>query len=299
PKQSGESFFPDDISLLELISRQAGVALENARLYRMLERQMEELKRSQTQQLLQSAKLASIGELATNVAHEINNPLTSILGFTTLILDGMEESDPNKRDLKVIESEAIRSRDIVRNLLDFARKRPVRRELTDINQTIEKTLNLLRHQAELSNIELREEYDTEIPTITVDADQMKQVFINLLKNAFDAMPNGGILTITTHLNDPGRETLSGSISVKEIPLSGPNIEIRFKDSGVGISKEGIKKIFDPFFSTKEEMGTGLGLAVSYGIIERHSGRLDVYSEIGQGSTFVIRLPVKQESRIPS
>lgn len=299
PKQSGESFFTADLLLLELISRQAGVAFENARLYRTLERQMEELKRSQTQQLLQSAKLASIGELATTVAHEINNPLTSILGFTTLIMDEMKEGDPIKNDLRIIESEALRSRDIVRNLLDFARKRPVRRELTDINQTIEKTLNLLRHQAELSNIELKEEYAGKIPTIIVDADQMKQVFINLLKNAFDAMPKGGTLTITTLLHTPRSRAIPPSIPVRDIPISGQSIEIRFKDSGIGIPKEELPKIFEPFFSTKAEMGTGLGLAVSYGIIERHSGRLEVYSELGEGSTFVIRLPVKQVSHIPT
>ena len=298
-KKSGESFFPADLKLLEIIAQQAGVAIENAGLYRALQRQMEELKRSQTEQLLQSAKLASIGELATNVAHEINNPLTSILGFASLMLEDMDDQSPHKKDLRIIESEAMRSRDIVRNLLDFARKRPVKRELTDINQLIQKTLNLLRHQADISNIILKEEYAHDLPTIIVDADQLKQVFINLIKNAFDAMPKGGTLAITTlaHLWD--ELSSPGGFHEKEPAFSSKMIEIRFKDTGMGISKENVNKIFDPFFTTKEEMGTGLGLAVSYGIIERHSGRLEVFTDKGEGATFVIKLPVKQEIHKPA
>ncbi|HEY5594489.1 MAG TPA: ATP-binding protein [Nitrospiria bacterium] len=297
-KRSGDSFFPPDLKLLEIISRQAGVAIENARLYQALQQQMEEIKLSQTQQLIQSAKLASIGELATNVAHEINNPLTSILGFTTLMLDDMGDHDPHKKDLKIIQSEAMRSRDIVRNLLDFARKRGIKKELTDTNQLIQKTLNLLRHQAEISNIALNEAYAPDLPAIIVDADQMKQVFINLLKNAFDAMPKGGTLTVTTLAH--GFEEGATRPAVGETKPAFPRrmIEIRFQDTGEGIAKEHISKIFDPFFTTKEEIGTGLGLAVSYGIIERHGGRIEVFSDVGMGATFVIKLPVKEETVLP-
>jgi signal transduction histidine kinase len=297
-KRSGDSFFPADLKLLEIISRQAGVAIENARLYQTLRQQMEELKRSQTQQLIQSAKLASIGELATNVAHEINNPLTSILGFTTLMLDDMGEDDPHKKDLKIIQSEAMRSRDIVRNLLDFARKRGIKKELNDINQLIQKTLNLLRHQAEISNIVLREVYAADLPMIIVDADQLKQVFINLLKNAFDAMPKGGTLTVTTLAHGFEGRATQPVFNEKEPAFSRRVIELRFQDTGEGIAKEHIPKIFDPFFTTKEGVGTGLGLAVSYGIIERHGGRIEVFSDVGAGATFVIKLPVKEETALP-
>ncbi|MBI3994906.1 MAG: GAF domain-containing protein [Nitrospirae bacterium] len=296
-KRSGDSFFPSDLKLIEIISRQAGVAIENARLYQALQQQMEELKRSQTQQLIQSAKLASIGELATNVAHEINNPLTSILGFTTLMLDDMGDHDPHKKDLKIIQGEAMRSRDIVRNLLDFARKRGIKKELTDLNQLIQKTLNLLRHQADISNIHLKEEYASDLPTIIVDGDQMKQVFINLLKNAFDAMPAGGTLTVTTLAHGFNGETTPSMMAEKESGFPGKTIEIRFQDTGEGIAKEHIPKIFDPFFTTKEGMGTGLGLAVSYGIIERHGGRIEVFSDVGAGATFVIKLPIKEETAL--
>ncbi|HUK56932.1 MAG TPA: ATP-binding protein [Nitrospiria bacterium] len=294
-KRSGNSFFPADLKLLEIIARQAGVSIENARLYKTLQQQMEELKGSQTQQLIQSAKLASIGELATNVAHEINNPLTSILGFTALMLDDMDEHNPHKKDLKIIESEAMRSRDIVRNLLDFARKRGIKKELIDINLLIQKTLNLLRHQAEISNIVLNEEYGSDLPPLIVDGDQMKQVFINLLKNAFDAMPKGGTLTVTTLAHGLDGLSPQRTFAENDPVFSRKTIEMRFQDTGEGIDKEHIPKIFDPFFTTKEGMGTGLGLAVSYGIIERHGGRIEVFSELGTGTTFVIKLPVKEEA----
>ncbi|MBI3810868.1 MAG: GAF domain-containing protein [Nitrospirae bacterium] len=297
-KRSGDSFFPADLKLLEIVSQQAGVAIENACLYQTLQQQMEELKRSQTQQLIQSAKLASIGELATSVAHEINNPLTSILGFTTLLLDDMGDHDPHKKDLRIIESEALRSRDIVRNLLDFARKRGIKKEMADINQLIQKTLNLLRHQAEISNIVLKETYAADLPTIIVDADQLKQVFINLMKNAFDAMPKGGTLTVTTLAHGFDGIATQPVFGEKEHGIPRKIIEIRFQDTGEGIAKENIPKIFDSFFTTKEEVGTGLGLAVSYGIIERHGGRIEVFSDLGAGAEFVIKLPVKEEATLP-
>ncbi|MBI3609952.1 MAG: GAF domain-containing protein [Nitrospirae bacterium] len=295
PKQSGDPYTPEDLKLLDIVARQAATSIENSLLYNKVQQQMNELRIVQTQQLIQSAKLASLGELATNVAHEINNPLTSILGFTTLILEDMGDHDPRKQDLKIIQSEAMRSRDIVRNLLDFARKRGIKKEATDINPLIQKTLNLLRHQAEISNIRLNEDYAPDLPTIIVDADQMKQVFINLLKNAFDAMPKGGTLTITTRAHGLNGPRTEAGFHEKPLVFADRVIEIRFKDTGEGIAKEHLPKIFDPFFTTKEGLGTGLGLAVSYGIIERHSGRIEVESVIGEGTTFVIKLPVKQEA----
>ncbi|HXC61080.1 MAG TPA: histidine kinase dimerization/phospho-acceptor domain-containing protein, partial [Nitrospiria bacterium] len=139
-KRSGELYFNDDLKLLGIIAQEAGIAIDNARLYHRLQQQMEELKTMQTHQLLQSAKLATIGELATNIAHEINNPLTSILGFTTLLLKETGESDPRRKDLKIIESEAMRSRDIVRNLLDFARSKEPKKEAVGINEVVHDTL---------------------------------------------------------------------------------------------------------------------------------------------------------------
>jgi signal transduction histidine kinase len=297
-KQSGDSYTPDDLELLEIMTHQAATSVENAVLYNKIQQQMQELRISQTQQLIQSAKLASIGELAANVAHEINNPLTSILGFTTLLLEDMEDSNPHKKDLKIIETEAIRSREIVRNLLDFARKRDLKPELTDMNRLLLETLNFLRHQAEVSNIILREQYSPDLPAVVVDQNQMKQVFINLIKNAFDSMPRGGVLTVATvvYLSDgyPNRSA-SYKKEEKEPASFARTIEIRFSDTGTGISEENLHRIFEPFFTTKKTgTGTGLGLSISYGIIERHSGQIEVFSKMGEGTTFVIKLPVKEQ-----
>ena len=275
PKRSGELYFNDDLKLLGIIAQEAGIAIDNARLYHRLQHQMEELKTMQSHQLLQSAKLATIGELATNIAHEINNPLTSILGFTTLLLKETGESDPRRKDLKIIESEAMRSRDIVRNLLDFARSKEPKKEPVDINDVIHNTLALIRYFAEKSNITIQEEY-AEVPKVPVDASQMKQVFINMIKNALEAMTQGGQLWIKTRWL-----------------LKEQQVEILFEDSGCGIHPEHLSKIFDPFFTTKgETIGTGIGLAVSAGIIKRHGGEVSVESTVGQGSRFYVRLPLE-------
>lgn len=277
PKRSGELYFNDDLKLLGIIAQEAGIAIDNARLYHRLQQQMEELKTMQTQQLLQSAKLASIGELATNIAHEINNPLTSILGFATLLLKETPESDRRRKDLKIIESEAMRSRDIVRNLLDFARSKEPKREPVDINEVIRNTLALIRYYAEKSNVLIKEEYQ-EVPKAAMDVNQMKQVFVNMIKNALEAMPQGGELRIKTQW----------------LPKE-QGVEVLLEDTGCGIHPEHLSKIFDPFFTTKSEtIGTGVGLAVCAGIIKRHGGEVKVESTMGQGSRFYVRLPLNTE-----
>jgi signal transduction histidine kinase len=290
-KKSGDYFTGLDLQIIEIIAAQTGTTLENARLYQMVNTQMEELKKNQMQQLIQAAKLTSIGELATSVAHEINNPLTGILGFATLLLKGMDDRDPKKRDVKVIESEALRTRTIVRSLLDFARQREPKREKADLNEVLRGTLVLVRHQAELSNIELIEQYKESIPHISIDIDQMKQVFINIIKNAFDAMQNGGKLYIKTNLLFVKKAY--EEIGVEETAHdTSQTVEITFSDTGAGMSPEVMKRIFEPFYTTKgEKMGTGLGLSVTYGIIERHGGQIEVQSAPGKGTTFKIKCPV--------
>lgn len=300
-KRSGEIFFDEDLRLLQIISRQAGTGVDNARLYKKVQEQMEELKETQAQQLIQSAKLASVGEMATNIAHELNNPLTSVLGFTSLLLQDIPEDDPKKRDLEIIESEALRSRDIVRNLLDFARRREPKREPSDINEVIKSTLVLIRYHAEKSNIRVEENYADDLPPTSVDVNQMKQVFINILKNAIDAMTHGGTLTITTGYNSfksishQLQSVVRGKTSRSPIQFTEEKarqmIEVCICDTGIGIPPCDLERIFDPFYTTKEQaMGTGLGLAVSYGIIERHEGRIEVESTEGKGSIFRIKLP---------
>ncbi|HXN07197.1 MAG TPA: ATP-binding protein [Nitrospiria bacterium] len=292
-KRSGDYFTGSDLQLLEIIAVQTGTVIENARLYEKVNFQMEELKKTQMQQLVQAAKLASIGELATSVAHEINNPLTGILGFASLLLKDMDDKDPKKREVRIIESEALRTRTIVHSLLDFARKREPKFEKAQINEVLKATLVLVRHQAELSNIEVVEQFREGLPLSSIDVDQMKQVFINLVKNAFDAMPGSGKLYIKTNLlfiKRPGEEP---SESDAGQPGASQALEITFSDTGIGMAPEVVARIFEPFYTTKgEKAGTGLGLPVSYGIIERHGGQIEVQSAPGKGTTFKIKLPVQ-------
>jgi signal transduction histidine kinase len=293
PKKSGDYFTGLDLQIIEIISAQTGTTLENARLYQLVESQMNELKKTQVQQLTQAAKLSSIGELATSVAHEINNPLTGILGFASLLLKDMDDADPKKRDVRVIESEALRTRTIVRSLLDFARQREPKREPTNLNEVLKTTLVLVRHQAQVSNIELIEQYKDPLPMISVDIDQMKQVFINLIKNAFDSMPNGGKLYIKTNVLyvRKGIGEKIGEDELNEEKMS-QFLEMTCSDNGTGMTPEVMAHIFEPFYTTKgEKQGTGLGLPVSYGIIERHGGQIEVQSTPGRGTTFKIKLPV--------
>lgn len=264
------SFTDEDAKLLTILANHMAVAMENARLYRSLQDQMAELKETQ-EQLIQSAKLAAIGELASNVAHEINNPLTSIIGFTELIKDEGDVAVIKSR-LDIIEQESMRARDIVRELLHFARKRPLQLTELDINQTLKDVLPLVESQAKLNNVGLVEHYEA-LPGTVGDPNQLKQVFINIINNAISAMPDGGKLTLKT-------------------ALQGDYITVTFSDSGHGIRQEVLQRIFEPFYTTKKDKGTGLGLSISYRIVQEHGGRIDVESSEGSGTTFTVRLPVR-------
>jgi signal transduction histidine kinase/HAMP domain-containing protein len=269
----GGDFVDDDAKLLTILANHMAVAMENARLYRSLQDQMAELRETQ-EQLIQSAKLAAIGELASNVAHEINNPLTSIIGFTELLKD---EADVNtiKNRLDIIEKESMRARDIVRELLHFARRRPLQVTAMDVNQALKDVIPLVESQAKMGRVELVEEYG-EVPETVGDPNQLKQVFINLINNAISAMAEGGRLTLST-------------------ARQGDYIDIRFSDTGHGIPKDVLRRIFEPFFTTKKDKGTGLGLSISYRIVQEHGGRMDVDSVEGRGSTFTVRIPVRQHT----
>jgi len=262
-------FSEEDARLLTILSGHIAVAMENSELYKSLERQMIELREAQ-EQLIQAAKLAAIGELAANVAHEINNPLTSIIGFVELMKE-YDDIELIKNRLEIIEHESIRARDIVRELLNFARKRPLQLSDVDINSILREVSLLTGTQAKSARVQIIEEYG-EIPKMIGDPNQLKQVFVNLINNAIHAMPEGGRLEIkTSHIDE--------------------EISIIFKDTGTGIPADILPRIFEPFFTTKREKGTGLGLSISYRIIEDHGGRIDVESEEGKGTTFIIRLPV--------
>lgn len=239
---------------------------------------MSERLKEEREHIIQSTKLAAIGELASNVAHEINNPLTSIIGFIELMKDEKNAS-VIKNHLSIVEKESKRARDIVRELLKFARKRPLELSALDINAVIRDIIPLTKAQMRANRIELVEEYGV-LPRIWGDANQLIQVFVNIINNAIAAMEHGGKLVIrTAHM--------------------GEEILVDFEDTGRGIPKEIVRRIFEPFFTTKKDRGTGLGLSVSYRIIQDHGGRIDVSSTEGQGSTFTVHLPVKASFGVSS
>jgi len=229
-------------------------------------------------QLVRAGKMAALGELAAGVAHEINNPLTGVLTFSSLILKKVDENHPWKRDLENIVQQTTRCRNIVRGLLDFARQRKPDKKEWDVHTLIDRTVTLVENQARFQNIKIVKEFKTSIPMLFLDGDQIQQVFMNIIINAADAMAgNGGTLTIKTNLKDG-------------------MAEVSFADSGCGITKEHLSKLFDPFFTTKETgKGTGLGLAISYGIIQSHGGDIEVESQLGKGSTFRIKLPIEKQN----
>lgn len=225
--------------------------------------------------ILRSEKLASIGRLASGIAHEINNPLTGVLTYSSLLLEDMKGT-PYEEDLKVIRDETLRCRAIVRGILDFARDTKSERTLSDLNALIEDSLRILEKHVTFQNIRIVKDLDPDLPRVNVDAGEIRSVINNLAVNAADAMPHGGRLTIATSLE----------------PETGMAV-IRVADTGVGISEENLNKIFEPFFTTKDRgQGTGLGLPMVYGAIQRHGGQIDVRSKVGAGTEFIIKLPTR-------
>lgn len=241
-----------------------------------LKASLEQLKSTQ-QQLIQVAKLGAIGELAASVAHELNNPLAGVLVYTKLLAKKIQVESLNKSEalanLAEIESAVNHCSDIIRGLMDFARQSPPLMRPITISRSIDKTLSLVGHQAKMKKIEIIREESPSLPLVIGDFNQLLQVFINLMVNAIQAMPEGGRLTISSRADEEGW------------------VKVSFRDTGCGISAENMGKLFTPFFTTKEDVkGVGLGLAVSHGIIERHGGRIEVESREGEGSTFTIYLP---------
>jgi two-component system NtrC family sensor kinase len=236
--------------------------------------------------LLQSEKQASVGRLAAGVAHEINNPLTGVLTFTHLLLKRQDLDQEAREDLKTIAASTERVRKIVKGLLDFARQSRLEPQLTDVNELIESAISLVANQALVKGVVFCFDAGQRIPKRTLDRNQFQSVLLNIILNAIDATERGG------HINISSRMALAvsgaGSEAVK-------GIEISIADTGCGIPPENLDKLFDPFFTTKEVgSGTGLGLSVSQGIVERHGGSIRVQSKPGEGSTFTIWLPLDGE-----
>jgi two-component system, NtrC family, sensor kinase len=222
--------------------------------------------------LMQQEKLASIGRISAGVAHEINNPLTTVLTTAMLLQEDLTPEDPLYQDLDIIARETLRCRKIVSSLLDFARQSHLKKETLEINPIVAESVALARKQAGFKGIQITHLLADGLPAVLADRNQLQQAFINLLVNAIEATAPGGAIEVATRC-DPRR------------------IEIRvvISDTGYGMPSDVQEKIFDPFFTTKES-GTGLGLAITHGIIEQHGGRIDVDSTPGQGTTFMIILP---------
>jgi PAS domain S-box-containing protein len=227
-------------------------------------------------QIAQADKLASLGQLSAGVAHEINNPMGIILGYTQLLLREEAPDSEKHSDLKIIEKHVKNCKAIVEDLLSFARSSKTEEKTIKIHEIIDEVLNFLEQHAEVEHLEIIRSYDEKVPLILLDEKKIKQVFINLIMNASHAIGGSGTIEVRTNYDQPNE-----------------SIRVRVSDSGYGISKADMKRIFDPFFTTKPTgEGTGLGLSVSYGIIKNHGGEITVESEPGQGSTFTVILPVK-------
>jgi len=223
--------------------------------------------------LMKQDKLVSIGRLSAGVAHEINNPLTTILTTSMLIQEDFNAQDPVYQELQTITDETLRCRKIVASLLDFARQTKPAKKISQINDIVVECLGLTQKQVAFNDVALEQNLSQDIPVISMDKDQIQQALINLILNAMEATNFGGKITIAT--------TFIPQDKVVEIAVS---------DTGEGIYEDNVDKVFEPFFTTKDS-GTGLGLAITHGIIEQHGGSIDVESKMGRGTTFTIKLPV--------
>jgi nitrogen-specific signal transduction histidine kinase len=233
------------------------------------------------EQLVHSEKLAAMGQLAAGVAHEINNPLGTVLIYGHLLQDQLPKGDPKRNDATTIVQETERCRKIVSGLLNFARQSKLNLIQTDIQKLLEDTTREAEAQFPGHKVEVRFDIAPDLPAVELDPDQVKQVILNIVVNAIEAMPDGGTLTLEARTSVDGR-----------------TMRVGITDTGSGIAKEDQSKLFLPFFTTKPiGKGTGLGLAIAYGIVKMHRGGIEVHSDAGKGTTFTITLPMKQEVKM--
>ncbi len=265
----------DECGELAFVFNQMTENLQRSR--EQLERTVDTLKTTQAH-LIQSEKLSGIGEFVAGVAHELNNPLTSVMGFSELL--GRADVNPqHKRHLDMIHKSALRCQKIVQSLLSFARRHQPERKLSSVNELVQNAVEFLAYQLRTSSIEVETQLDPHLPNAMVDPHQVQQVFLNVINNARQAM----------EAHQP-----SGSIRIRT-EICGDHVRITFQDNGPGISEQNLSKVFDPFFTTKEiGKGTGLGLSLCYGIIKEHGGTIVVKSKPAGGATFVIELPLVGE-----
>jgi two-component system sensor histidine kinase HydH len=270
-RMSGIAFQENDLEFVSILVNQLSVAIVNAHLYQSEKEALLEL-RSAQKRLIESERLAALGRLAASIAHEVNNPLGIIKNYLTLISRSAPSSDETKRNITVVSEEVDRIARIVRQLLDFYRPTLERQMEFDIVEVLNSTLELTAQKLQRQGIEIEKKYESGQIKITGSANKLKQVFLNLILNAKDAMPQGGKMLIS-------------------VRPDGGFAEIIFSDTGTGISEEELPHIFEPFFTTKKESGTGLGLAVCHGIIASHNGTIKASSNSNGGAAFTIKLPL--------
>jgi len=268
------SFSEEEIKFLTSIAEQCACAINKIR---VIENQQEKYE----QLAIRTEKLSALGRLAAGIAHEINNPLAGILLFSTNMKKKAGEDSPFSEGLDVIVSETIRCRGIIQELLEFSREREPQKSLNNVNKVLDKSLNILENEFRLNRISVKKDLMTDMPDMLLDGNQVQQVFVNVLINAVHAVEEHGEITIKSRV-----DTEEGTVAVD------------IADNGCGISPENRSRIFEPFFSTKAK-GTGLGLAVSYGIVKNHKGDIRVSSESGQGTRFTITFPLAANGDVVS
>jgi PAS domain S-box-containing protein len=267
-----EGYFSQaDVALLSSMAQSAAIAIENARLYKDLQDQMDELKQTQAQ-LLHTEKMSALGRLAASLTHEINNPLQSVIGCLDLAKEELAEGENVDEYLRIAREEVQRVAHTVAQMRDLSRPASEKKGPTEVNALVEQVLELSRKRCDENQVEVVWKPAADLPRLLLMADQIKQVFLNFLLNAIEAMPGGGQLRVSTaYTSHPA------------------GVRIEFTDNGVGIAPDALPQVFEPFYSTKPE-GIGLGLSISYTIVERHGGHIEVESRVGEGSTFTVWLP---------
>jgi signal transduction histidine kinase len=283
------AFGQNDFMALESLAGILSSVISNADQYQRSQQTVRQLRQTQQElqtrieaqleaerRLIQAEKLAAVGEMAAGIAHELNNPLTTVTGFTELVLDELSEDADNRPDLELVLKESLRARDVVRRLLDFSRRSESERTRVDLNELMDDVVSLIGHLMHTSGVQLEVVLGKNLPWVSVDRNQIKQVILNLFHNALQAMPTGGQLTVKTATRQRNsRKWVTASI----------------KDTGVGIPPEDRERIFEPFFTTRSRQGgTGLGLSVTYGIVSDHGGDIEVESVVGKGTIFTVWLP---------
>jgi len=259
-------FSEEELHYLILIAERGAAVIQRAQIIEMQESRYDQL-------ALQTEKLSALGRMAAGIAHEINNPLAGILLYSSNLLKKAPKEGPFREGLEIIVQETLRCKTIIQELLEFSRPSEPKAVMTNVNHVIEKALHLLENEFRLRYIRLEKHLFDPLPDLLIDENQMKQIFVNLLLNAIQAIEEQGTVTIRSYVS-PGRK----------------NVAIDVSDTGCGIPPDHMPKIFEPFFSTKAK-GTGLGLTVTYGIVQKHGGHIYTSSQPKQGTQFTVELPI--------